>query len=94
MAIDILAVNDDVAVVIEVKIHLTQDSVCQVVRSLQQFRQAFPRYTNHRLYGAIAAIEIDKDMDIYAYNQGLFVIKQAGDSVAISKILDFQPLNW
>lgn len=39
-------------------------------------------------------IEIDKDVDTYAYNQGLFVIQQSGDSVAISNALDFKPRNW
>ena len=94
LEIDILVVDDEVAVVIEVKTRLTQDSVRQVVRSLKQFKQAFPRYTHHRLYGAIAALEIAKDVDTYAYSQGLFVIQQSGDSVAISNAPDFQPRNW
>lgn len=94
LEIDILVVDDDVAVAIEVKSRLTQDSVRQVLRSLEQFKVAFPHYASYRLYGAVAAIEIDKDVDTYAYNQGLFVIQQSGDSVAISNTPDFQPRIW
>ncbi|NEQ49414.1 MAG: DUF3782 domain-containing protein [Leptolyngbya sp. SIO3F4] len=94
LEIDILVVDDDVAVVIEVKSRLTQDSIRQVLRTLEQFKQAFPHYDRYRLYGAVAAIEIDKDVDTYAYNQGLFVIQQSGDSVAISNTPDFKPRNW
>lgn len=94
LEIDILVVDDDVAVAVEVKSRLTQDSVRQVLRSLDRFKTAFPHYADYRLYGAVAAIEIDKDVDTYAYNQGLFVIQQAGDSVEISSIPGFVPRTW
>lgn len=94
LEIGILVVDDNVAVVVEVKSRLTQESIRQVCRSLEQFKAAFPYYANYRLYGAVAAIEIDKDVDAYAYNQGLFVIQQAGDSVAISNTADFVPRTW
>ena len=94
LEIDILVVDDDVAVAIEVKSRLTQDSIRQVLRSLQQFKLAFPHYASYRLYGAVAAIEIDKDVDTYAYNQGLFLIQQSGDSVSISNTSDFKPRTW
>ncbi len=94
LEIDILLVDDDVAVAIEVKSRLNQDSVRQVLRSLEQFKVAFPRYASYRLYGAVAAIEIDKDVDTYAYNQGLFVIQQSGNSVEISNKSGFVPHAW
>lgn len=95
LEIDILVVDDDdVAVAIEVKSRLTQDSVRQVLNSLEQFKLAFPHYAAYRLYGAVAAIEIDKDVDVFAYNQGLFVIRQSGDSVCISNTPSFVPRTW
>ena len=94
LEIDILVVDDDVAVIIEVKSRLTQDNIRQVLRSLERFKAAFPHYTDYQLYGAVAAIEIDKDVDTYADNQGLFVIQQSGDSVEISNTSDFTPGTW
>ncbi|MCS6812662.1 MAG: DUF3782 domain-containing protein [Cyanobacteria bacterium] len=94
LEIDILAVDDDVAVIVEVKSRLTQDSVQQCLQTLEQFKAAFPHYATYRIYGAVAAIEIDGDVDTYAYNQGLFVIQQSGDTVEISNTADFIPRTW
>jgi len=94
LEIDIFVVDDDVAIVVEVKSRLTQNEVRQVLNTLNHFKTAFPHYGTYRIYGAVAAIEIDKDVDTYAYNQGLFVIKQSGDSVKISNDDQFQPRMW
>jgi hypothetical protein len=94
LEIDVLVVDDDVAIVVEVKSRLTQNEIRQVLNTLNQFKTAFPHYANYQIYGAVAAIEIDKDVDTYAYNQGLFVIVQSGDSVMISNTLDFRPRTW
>ena len=93
LEIDILAVNDDVAVVVEVKSRLTQDYVRRFLRNLSRFKTAFPHYGNYRIYAAMAAIEIDRDVDTYAENQGLFVIEQSGDSVYISSET-ITPRTW
>jgi hypothetical protein len=47
-----------------------------------------------QLYGAVAAIEIEEGADKYAYRQGLFVLAQAGEAIAILNNLDFQPKCW
>lgn len=94
LEVDLFAVDDDVAVVIEVKSRLTQEHIRRFLQNLDQFKTAFPNYANYRLYGAVAAIEIDGDVDTYAYNQGLFVIQQSGDSIAISNTPDFAPRTW
>jgi len=94
LEIDILVVDDDVAIVVEVKSRLTQKEVRQVLNTLTHFKSSFPHYGNYRIYGAVAAIEIDKDVDTYAYHKGLFVIKQSGDSVTISNDEAFQPRIW
>ena len=94
LEVDILAVDDDVAVVVEVKSRLTQNDIRQVLNTLSQFKTAFPHYASYQIYGAVAAIEIDRDVDAYAYNQGLFVIVQSGDSVVISNTPNFSPQTW
>jgi len=94
LEIDILAVDDDVAVIVEVKSRLTQESIRRCLQTLEQFKTAFPHYANYQIYGAVAAIEIDGEVDIYAYNQGLFVIQQSGDTVEISNTADFIPRTW
>lgn len=94
LEVDIFAVDDDVAVIVEVKSRLTQNDIRQVLNTLSLFKEAFPHYAAYRIYGAVAAIEIDRDVDTYAYNQGLFVIVQAGDRVEISNTPNFTPQTW
>ena len=94
MEIDILAVDDTVAVAVEVKSRLTQKQINDFIQRLAQFETAFPAYAHYQVYGAIAAIEIDEGADIYAYNQGLFMIKQSGEMVQIENDPDFSPVVW
>ena len=94
MEIDILAVDDTVAVAVEVKSRLTQKQINHFVNRLGNFKVAFPAYANYHVYGAVAAIEIDEGADVYAYNQGLFIIKQSGDTVKIDNDSLFKPFTW
>ncbi|MEM6591074.1 MAG: hypothetical protein AAF651_04360 [Cyanobacteria bacterium P01_C01_bin.73] len=94
LEIDILAVDDSVAVAIEVKSRLTQKGVQRCLENLSRFKTMLPQYRDYQIYGAVAAIEIDGDVDTYAENQGLFVIQQSGDSVCISNQADFTPRTW
>jgi hypothetical protein len=42
----------------------------------------------------VAGTELDEGVDRYAYQQGLFVIKQTGDTVAIANDSAFLPAAW
>lgn len=94
LEIDVLATNGTEVVVVEVKSRLTQKQVRQCLKNLDRFKTFFPEYQNHCVYGAIAAIEIDSQVDTFAHNQGLFVIQQAGDHIAISNPTVFMPRTW
>ncbi|WP_148288267.1 ATP-binding protein, partial [Prochlorothrix hollandica] len=94
MEIDILAENGDVAVAVEVKSHLTQDAVDEFLGNLVNFKRAFPKYQAYQIYGAVAGIDIDKGVDRYAYRQGLFVIRQSGDTVELANNPQFRPTPW
>ncbi len=68
-------------VAVECKSRLSRDDVDDFVSRLQRFKVAFPQFREFRVYGAVAAIEIDQGIDVYAYRRGLFVIKQSGETV-------------
>jgi hypothetical protein len=70
------------------------NDVKQLVEDLNQFRQFFPEYSQKKLYGAVAGIEVEEGADRYAYRQGLFVLAQAGEAVSILNNSDFQPKSW
>jgi hypothetical protein len=82
------------AVVIEVRSYLTQEDIDEFIEDLGQFKVAFPIYKHYEIYGAVAGIEIDEGGDRYAYKQGLFVIKQSGETVEIDNDENFKPMLW
>ncbi|MBC6417818.1 MAG: DUF3782 domain-containing protein [Prochloron sp. SP5CPC1] len=94
MEIDLLAVDDDVAVAVEVKSHLSKADVDYFLEKLARFKQAFPRYTDIKLNGAVAAIDIDEGIDRYVYRRGLFLIQQSGEVVEIANDENFLPGEW
>jgi len=94
MEIDIVAVNGSELVAVECKSRLSRDDVDDFVSRLQRFKVAFPQFREFRVYGAVAGIEIDQGIDVYAYRRGLFVIKQSGETVKIINDAQFQPLGF
>ena len=94
LEIDVLVTNEDHVLVVEVKSNLGVNDVKELVGDLNIFRQFFPEYTHKQLYGAVAGIDIEEGADKYAYRQGLFVLAQAGEAVAILNNDDFQPRSW
>ncbi len=94
MEIDILAVDDNVAVAIEVKSRLSTTDVNEFKEKLGKFKEAFPAYKNYKIHGAVAAIGVTKEVARYAYRQGLFVIVQSGETVEIANDEAFQPKSW
>ena len=94
MEIDILAMNTDVAVAVEVKSNLSKSDVDDFLEKLARFKEAFPRFADMTLNGAVAGIEIDEGIDTYAYRRRLFVIQQSGEVVEIANNQDFTPGVW
>ena len=94
LEIDVMVTNEHHVLVVEVKSSLGVDDVKELINDLTQFRQFFPEYSQKQLYGAVAGIEIEEGADKYAYRQGLFVLAQAGEAVAILNDPDFQPKDW
>ena len=94
MEIDIVAVNGSELVAVECKSRLSKDDVNDFLTRLQRFKVAFPQFREFRIYGAVAGIEIDHGIDAYAYRQGLFVIKQSGETVKIANDDLFQPVGF
>ena len=94
MEIDIFVVDDDEAVVVEVKSRCSRQDVDEFLQKLERFKQAFRHFSAYRVYGSVAAIEFDHHTDRYAYQKGLFVIRQAGDSVELANDQTFRPRTW
>ncbi|MFO1433330.1 MAG: hypothetical protein U1F76_25075 [Candidatus Competibacteraceae bacterium] len=94
MQVDLMVMNDDTVILVEVKSALSVDDVNEHLQRLAGFKTVFPRYTDARVMGAVAAMVIPDHVAGYAYHQGLFVLGQRGETMQILNDAQFQPRTW
>ncbi|NIS38870.1 DUF3782 domain-containing protein [Candidatus Saccharibacteria bacterium] len=94
MEVDLLASDHEYVVAIEVKSSLSVEDVKEHLERLSKFKDFFPRFSEHKLIGAIAGIVIEENADRFAYKSGLFVIGQSGETVEILNDENFKPREW
>ena len=88
---DIVAVNSDVAVVVEVKTTLRAQDVSDFLEKLARFTVHAPLFRRLQVYGALAYLRVEQSAEVYAERQGLFVIRATGGGASIINQEDFQP---
>jgi hypothetical protein len=69
--------------VIEVKNKLQKRMVDKFIeKKLPKFKEIFPKYRDHRLFGAIGALVVRDDVGRYAEKAGLYVLTQTSEGGA------------
>jgi len=94
MEVDLLAIDNDFAVVVEVKTRLKQSDVDEHLERLTRFKDAFPEYSTKQVLGAVAGMEVPANVAKYAYRMGLFVLAQSGETMDLLNDSAFQPATW
>ncbi len=95
MELDLLLENGQEVIVLEVKTTLKVDDVKEfLAEELGEFLTFFPRYRSYRVYGGVAALDVDEGVDKYAYRNGLFVLMVGGGVVQIKNDDKFIPKNF
>ena len=94
MEVDLVAVNDEYAVVVEVKTTLRVDDVNEHLERLSRFKAAFPMYRDKQVLGAVAGMNVPREVGRYAYKKGLYVLAQSGETVQILNDENFRPRVW
>jgi len=94
MEVDVLAAGPECVVLIEVKLRLKLVHVKEVLRKLGIFFEVFPYYRGRTLYGGVAGMSIEKGVDRFAYEQGLFVLAQTGRNLRILNDETFAPRDF
>ena len=92
--IDLMAIDETVAVAIEVKSRLTIAAVDEHLARMEKFRRLFPRYRDLCVMAAVAGMVIDDEAVPYAEERGVFVIGQRGDDAALLNSPEFRPRAW
>ena len=80
---DFVLINGKTAGIVEVKYKARRDDIQKALKKVNTFRINFPEYKNHKIYLAIAALTINKTLELECNKQGIAVIKQVGDKVIV-----------
>ena len=81
---DILLINGKSLGLIEVKYKGRKEDVPTIVRKARTFRANFPKYQNHQVYLAMAAMIFTKQVEQECIREGIAIVKQVGDTVVIN----------
>ena len=92
--VDLLVVNDTDVVAIECKSTLGEDDVNRHLERLAKLKSCLPSYAGKRVMGAVTGMVLPDSVAQYAYRQGLFVIAQTGDHLAIRNDGQFKVCVW
>ncbi len=92
--VDLLVIDNDTAIAVECKSHLSVDDVNEHLDRLDRFKPCWPEYRNYRLLGAVAAMVVPDEVAAYAYRKGLFVMAPSGDTMQLRNDQKFEPRVW
>lgn len=84
----------NVAVVVEVKSHLREEGVEQLLRILRDVPEFLPRHRDKELYGIVAAVDIPEDVRQRVLNEGLYLARIADDTFELQVPDDFVPRSF
>ena len=97
LEIDVLAYTNgtlNTAYIVEVKSHAREDSIPQLKRILQRFREFFPEHKDKRLYGILAAVDMGNELRKKTLQEGLYVARIHDEVFELDVPQDFRPKNY
>lgn len=89
---DIVLTNCNTVLVVEVKYKLHEADIDDFINErLPRFKQIFPQYKKHKLWGGVAALVIPRDYVKKSEDCGLFVFSQANNQIKTLNSKKFKP---
>lgn len=92
--IDVLAyANGEIntAFIVEVKSHLREEGIEQLLKQCRDFPVLFPELADKKLYGILAAVDANQQLQQKVLAQGLYFAKIHGDQFSLCVPKDFKP---
>jgi hypothetical protein len=93
--IDVLAyANGDIntAIIVEVKSHLREEGIEQILKQLANFPTLFPELADKKLYGILAAVDANQHLQNQVLKKGLYFAKIHDDQFSLCVPEDFKPV--
>jgi hypothetical protein len=91
LEIDVMAYGKDEVYVVEVKSHLREDGIQQMLRILREFHDFYPGHEDKKVYGILAAVDIPEDLEKRVLAEGIYLARIHDDTFEITVPDTFQP---
>ncbi len=93
MELDVMAystVTDDVYIV-EVKSYLKEGAIEQMLKKMEQFSTFYPAQRGKKLYGILAAVDVDNEAVRQALSEGFYMARINNETFELVTPQDFEP---
>jgi hypothetical protein len=93
MEVDVLAYSNsgtNEVYVVEVKSHLREDGLQQMLKILQDFRSFFPEHRDKKLFGILAAVDAPPDLQQKVLREGIYLARIHDGVFEVQVPEDFQ----
>ena len=97
MELDALGtVNGDVqkAYVVEIKSHLRDEALDQLLKILEKFPKGFPAHKDKAVYGVIACMHAPDNLIKKLRNNGIYLAVASDDILRLQSFPSFKPMNF
>ena len=94
MEVDVLAYSNsgtNEVYVVEVKSHLREEGLQQMLKTLREFRSFFPEHRDKVLYGILAAVDAPPDLQQKVLREGIYLASVHDGVFEMQVPEDFQP---
>jgi hypothetical protein len=94
MEVDVLAYSNsgtNEVYVVEVKSHLREDGLQQMLHRLKEFRTFFPEHNDKKLYGILAAVDAPPELRQRVLREGIYLANIHDGVFEVQVPDDFQP---
>ncbi len=86
--------EQNVACIVEIKSHLREDGIEQILRQLRDFPTFFRDHADKKLYGMIAAVDAPQNLQERVWNEGLYLILVQDETAVLTVPEGFIPKNY
>jgi len=97
LELDVLAYSNgdrDEVYIVEIKSHLREDGLQQMLRILEEFPRFFPEHRDKELYGILATVDAPEDLEAEVLKHGIYLARIHGDVFELRVPEDFQPRSF
>jgi hypothetical protein len=94
LELDVLGYSNgtsNTVVIVEVKSHLTEKGIAQVLNTLAEFPKFFPELAHKKLYGMIATVAASKEVKQKTFEAGLYLGTIHDEQFKLAKPARFNP---